>query len=148
MISESAPRVVSPRDCALGTWDVLRAIVTVYSRRSRRMAMDGGRRRRRRSAAEMVPNVRRAAWYAWWRSVRFAAHFGGWERFEPVRFVAGPVSWRACPEDLPRSDTTLVSPGALRTGLCTAPGIPSGLIVRDPQEGAESHAYCAGLANL
>ena len=85
--------------------------------------MDGGRRRRRRSAAEVESNAKRAAWYAWWRSVRFAAHFGGWERFEPVRFVAGPISGRACPEDLPRPVTTLASPGTLRTGLCPAPEI-------------------------
>ncbi|MBV8612009.1 MAG: hypothetical protein JO034_31775 [Singulisphaera sp.] len=63
--------------------------------------MDGGRRRRRRSAAEMVPNTRRAAWYTWWRSVRFAAHFGGWERFEPVRFVAGRSPGGRTPTTLP-----------------------------------------------
>ena len=85
--------------------------------------MDGGRRRRRRSAAEVESNATRAAWYAWWRSVRFAAHFGGWERFEPVRFVAGPISRRACPEDLPRPATTLASPGTLRTVLRPAPEI-------------------------
>lgn len=48
--------------------------------------MDGGRRRRLRTAEEFGKDDARAAWYAWWRAARFAAHFGGRERPAPQRF--------------------------------------------------------------
>lgn len=47
--------------------------------------MDGGRRRRRRSGEDASNDVR-ASWYAWWRSARFACHFGGRARPTPERF--------------------------------------------------------------
>jgi hypothetical protein len=51
--------------------------------------MDGGRRRRKRAAADdLSRDQARAAWYAWWRSARFAEHFGGQERPHPGRFAS------------------------------------------------------------
>ena len=59
--------------------------------------MDGGRRRRRHSARESGTDDARAAWYAWWRSVRFACHFGALERPVSIEFLCragpGPSGW-------------------------------------------------------
>ena len=56
--------------------------------------MDGGRRRRLRSAAERDLDAKRAAWYAWWRSARFAAHFGASERPGHERYGRGATAAR------------------------------------------------------
>jgi hypothetical protein len=56
--------------------------------------MDGGRRRRRRPADDLMQDATRSAWYAWWRSVRFAAHFGKWDRLHPQHFNTPDSSLR------------------------------------------------------
>jgi hypothetical protein len=65
--------------------------------------MDGGRRRRKRSADDNDKDLARAAWYAWWRSARFAAHFGGRSRLHPDRYApCGPLArrWAGPPSDM------------------------------------------------
>jgi hypothetical protein len=54
--------------------------------------MDGGRRRRQRPAEDRTNDAARAAWYAWWRSARFAAHFGQWDRPHPHHFNTPPMN--------------------------------------------------------
>jgi hypothetical protein len=56
--------------------------------------MDGGRRRRQRLADDLANDAARAAWYAWWRSARFAAHFGKCDRPHLQHFGNIPMSAR------------------------------------------------------